>query len=66
MSRLPNRKKFLILTACLAGSSCADRGYACHEWTAQEIRQMKSADIALPDDSPLHGLIRDYERLCAR
>ena len=66
MSLLPSKKSLTILTACLAGSACAPQGYACHEWTAQEIKQMKAEDAKLPDDNPLRGLVRDYERLCAR
>jgi hypothetical protein len=36
----------------------------CHEWNASEKVQVKAALTALPSDSTIHPVIRDYERVC--
>lgn len=50
------------MTVCLNG--CATAPIECHEWTIQEKRAMKKADMDLSKDNALHPLIRDYEGIC--
>ena len=57
-------KKWMILTICLSVAACAQSNPDCHKWTYSEKQAMKKADIALPKDSALHPLIRDYEGIC--
>ena len=60
-------KKSLIASTIFLLASCSQRPEAvCHQWTADEKAQLISEDSELPPDAALHGLIRDYERLCAQ
>ena len=59
------KKSLTILTIFLL-ASCSQPQVACHGWTQQEKSQLKSEDKALPADATMHGLIKDYERVCAQ
>lgn len=59
------KKKSTLLLACLAVSGCAERSYACHRWTLAQVQQAQRDDRNIPHASPLHAMIKDYERLCA-
>jgi hypothetical protein len=71
MRRLQIKKKLIALAvgsislAACSGQQPQKTVLYCHHWTAGEILQIKQADSDLDDDSPLHGVIKDYERVCA-
>lgn len=66
MSRLPMKKNLMTCLSCLVVSACAAPSYACHEWTVTEEWRAQRDDRDIPADSPLHGMIKDYERLCVK
>jgi hypothetical protein len=56
----------LGLAGCsLFGSTPAQTPVYCHEWTREEKLQHYNDDVALPHANSLHGIIKDYERVCA-
>ena len=68
MFRFPIKKRRMIcLSSLLLLSACAapDTHPVCHSWTKDEKEQHKHDDLELPYDSSLHGIIRDYIRLCS-
>jgi hypothetical protein len=61
------RKKLTICASSLlllSGCAAPDARPACHAWTKDEKEQHYHDDLDLPYDSSLHGIIRDYIRLC--
>lgn len=59
-------KNWTTLTICLAVSACANCSPPpCHAWTDSELAQLRSEDVALPQDATLHALIKNYEQICA-
>lgn len=57
------KKSYLILIAFLSGCS-SSYPVACHHWTEEEKAQLKKADEGLSQNSPLHGMVKDYEGIC--
>lgn len=66
MHLLPIKKKLIIGVSSLLLASCTPQAVYCHQWTPQERESIYQADITLPHENPLHGVIKDYERLCAQ
>lgn len=68
MHRKQRMKKFLSLIAgslLVACTSCPSPAPVhCHKWQENDAKAIKSAIASLAQDSPLHGIIRDYERVC--
>lgn len=68
--RTKKRLAALATIGSLAACSPSQGPVFCHEWNAPEKAQIKVAlDIPakggqLPADSPIHPVIRDYERVC--
>lgn len=65
-------KKVMIFSSSLALAGCSLFSPApvpariyCHEWTKAEKQEHYRDDIALPHENSLHGIIKDYERVCA-
>jgi hypothetical protein len=58
------KKRLTICFVSLFFPACAQQTVLCHEWTASEKRQHYDDDFALPHDNSLHGIVRDYERVC--
>jgi hypothetical protein len=54
----------LLLLGC-SFSSPAPAPVFCHAWTKAEKEQHYKDDVALPHENSLHGIIKDYERVCA-
>ncbi len=56
-----------LLAACSPLYPPTDTGPVstkCHGWSIEEKHDIQNADEALPKDSPLHLVIRDYQRIC--
>jgi hypothetical protein len=54
----------LLMNAC--ASACpAPPSVLCHQWTRAEKLQHYQDDVAMPHENSLHGIIKDYERVCA-
>lgn len=68
----PMKKRLMILVAgnLLAACTPTQGPVFCHHWNAAETAQVKAALATpahggqLPADSPIHPVIRDYERVC--
>lgn len=59
--------KRLLITAIgslLAACTSVKEPVYCHEWRGADLASQKQAIEDLPDNSPLHAVIRDYERVC--
>jgi hypothetical protein len=68
----PTMKKLTICLSSLVLAGCsmfspapAPTPIYCHEWTNAEKQEHYRDDIALPHENSLHGIIKDYERVCA-
>lgn len=66
MPRLPIKKKLTVcLSSLLVGCTPSAQPLpVCHQWNPQEKQQHYWDDISLSPDNSLHGIIRDYERIC--
>ena len=67
MPRLQIRKNWLLLISCSLLGCAPESSPApvyCHAWTKAEKSALYEEDTALPAESALHGLVRDYERVC--
>ena len=63
--RMKKRLAALATIGSLAACTPNQGPVFCHEWSASEKAGVKAALTALPSDSPIHPVIRDYERVCA-
>ena len=65
----PTMKKVMIFSSSLLLLGCVSAPSPaplyCHAWTKAEKEQHYKDDIALPHENSLHGIIKDYERVCA-
>jgi hypothetical protein len=55
------------LTVLISGSvlvCCTSSPVYCHHWQKNDEIEIKRALKNLPDNSPLHPVIIDYERVC--
>lgn len=61
-------RKSLIIGLASSLASCSSSPQKdivhCHNWTKEERTKIGNAVSALPDDSPLRWVDRDYVRIC--
>jgi hypothetical protein len=64
------KKRLTICLSSLALAGCSVFAPApelvyCHAWTKAEKQEHYADDTALPHENSIHGIIKDYERVCA-
>lgn len=56
----------LVLLLLIGFCGCTDREETkCHHWSIKEKELLLNADRKLSFENPIHGIIKDYERICS-